>query len=51
MVEVGSLLWRSSVPNPLLKQGHLELVAQVHVQMASGYLQGWKLHNLSRQPS
>ena len=28
VVEVGRDLWRSSVPTPLLKQGHLEPVAQ-----------------------
>jgi len=28
MVEAGRDLWRSSRPTPLLKQGHLELVAQ-----------------------
>ena len=43
MVEVGRDLWRSSGPNPLLKQGHLEPVAQDHVQMAFEYLQGWIL--------
>ncbi|KAK4810954.1 hypothetical protein QYF61_013362, partial [Mycteria americana] len=31
MVEVGRDLWRSSCPTPLLKQGHLEPVAQDHV--------------------
>jgi len=34
MVEVGRDLYRSSGPTPLLKQGHLDLVAQDHVQMA-----------------
>lgn len=33
MVEVGRDLYRSSGPNPLLKQGHLKPVAQDHVQM------------------
>lgn len=28
-------------PTFLLNQGHLEPAAQDHVQMASGYLQGW----------
>jgi len=32
---------------PLLKHGHLELVAQDHVLE---YLQGWRLHNLPGQP-
>lgn len=31
-------LWKSSDPTPLLKQGHLEVVAQDHVQIASKYL-------------
>jgi len=35
---------------PLLKQGHLELLAQDHVQVASEYLQGWRLQRLSGQP-
>jgi len=30
--------------NPLLKKGHLESGAQRHVQMASGYIQGWTPH-------
>jgi len=34
--------------NPLLKQGYLELVAQDHDQMASEYLQGWRLYSLSK---
>ena len=36
----GRDLWRSPCPTPLLKQGHLDLVAQDHVQMVSEYLQG-----------
>lgn len=50
MVEVGRDLWRSSCPALLLKQGHLEPVAQDHVQMAFEYLQGWRLDNFSGQP-
>ena len=50
MVEVGRDLWRSSGPTSLLKQGHLKLVAQDHVQMDFEDLQGWRLHNLSGQP-
>ena len=50
MVEVGRDLWRSSCLAPLLKQGHLELVAQDHVQMVFEYLQGGRLHNPSGQP-
>lgn len=44
MAEVGRLevgtddLWRSSVPTSLLKQGHLEQVAQDNIQMAFKYL-------------
>ena len=36
--------------NPLHKQGHLEPVAQDCVQSAFEYLQGWRLHNLPKQP-
>ena len=50
MAEVGRDLWRSSAPTTLLKQGHLQLVAQDHVQTAFEYLQGWRIHNLSGQP-
>ena len=50
LVEVGRDLWRSLCPTPLLKQGHLDTVAQDHVQMGSEYLQGWRLHNISGQP-
>jgi len=50
MGEVGGDLWRSYSPIPLLKQGHLELVAQDHVQVAFDCLQEWRLHNLSGQP-
>ena len=46
MVEVGRDLYRSSGPTPLLKQGHLDLVAQDHVQMAFEDLRWWRLHNL-----
>ena len=46
----GRELWRSPGLNPLLKQGHLELVAQDHVQTVFEYLQGWRLHNLSGKP-
>lgn len=34
----------------LLKQGHLKSAAQDHVQTASEYLQGRRLHNSSGQP-
>ncbi|KAK4828375.1 hypothetical protein QYF61_026113 [Mycteria americana] len=36
-------------PTPLLKQGHLEPVAQDRVQTAFEYLQGWRLHKLPGQ--
>lgn len=35
---------------PLLKDGHLEQAVQDLVQMASEYLQRWRLNNLSWQP-
>ena len=50
MVDVGRDLQRSSGPIPLLKQGHLEPVAQECDQMASEHLQGWRPHNLLGQP-
>ena len=50
LAEVGRDVWRSSGLTPLLKQGHLEMVAQDHAQMAFEYLQGWRLHNLTGQP-
>lgn len=40
MFEVGTYFWRLSGPTPLLKQGHLEQVAQEHVQIALEVLQG-----------
>jgi len=46
MVKVGMDLWRSSGPNHLLRQGHLELLPQERVQTALEYLQGWRLHKL-----
>jgi len=50
MTEVGRDLWRSSCPTPLLKQKHLQQIAQDDVQLAFEYLQGRKLHNLPGQP-
>uniref|UniRef100_A0A8B9P213 CUB and sushi domain-containing protein 3 n=1 Tax=Apteryx owenii TaxID=8824 RepID=A0A8B9P213_APTOW len=50
MVEVGRDLWRSSSPTPLLKQGHLEHVAQDCIQAGFEYLQRRRLHHLSGQP-
>jgi len=47
MVEVGKDSSRSSGPTPLLKQGHLQQVAQDRVQLGSDYLYGWQLYNLS----
>jgi len=49
IVEVGRDLWRSPGPNPLLKQGHLELVAQDHIHTASEHLQAERLHNPPEQ--
>lgn len=34
MCEVGTDIWRSSGPNPLFKQWHLELLAQDHIDMS-----------------
>ena len=39
-VEVGRDLWRSPGPRPLLKQAHLEPVAQEHGLLSFGYLLG-----------
>jgi len=50
MAEAGRDLLGAPAPTPLLKQDHLELVAQDRVQTASEYLQGWRLYNLSGQP-
>ncbi|KAK4826745.1 hypothetical protein QYF61_010998 [Mycteria americana] len=50
MTEVGRDLWKASDPTPLLKQGHLDLLAQDYVQPPFEYVQGWRLHNLSGQP-
>lgn len=49
MVEVVRDIWRSFGPRSLLKQGHLEQIAQNHVQMAFQCLQGWRFHILSGQ--
>lgn len=44
IIEWLNLEWSSGgCPAPLLKQGHLDLFAQEHVQMTSEYLQGWRL--------
>jgi len=43
-------LGRAFCPSPLLKQGQLQPIAQDHLQVAFGYLQGWRLHHLSGQP-
>jgi len=50
MPEVRRDLWKSSGPIPLLKQGHLERVAQDHVKTSSEYLQGWRLPKLPGKP-
>ena len=49
-VEVGRDLQWSSDPTPLLKQGHLQPLAQDQFQMVFEYLQPWRLHKLSGQP-
>jgi len=49
MFEIGKDLWRSSCPTALLKQHHLEPVAQGYVQMAFKYLYGSRLYNQSVQ--
>jgi len=50
MVGVARDLWRSSSPTTLLKQFHLEQVAQDLVQVGFEYLQRRRLHNPSGQP-
>lgn len=45
--EVDKILWRSSCPNPQLKQGHLQPAAQDFVQTSFEYLWGWRFHSLS----
>lgn len=48
-VEVERDRWWASGSAPLLKQGHLDQVAQDHVQAAFEHLQAWRLHNLPGQ--
>lgn len=50
MVKVGRDLSRSSGPTPLLRQGHVDQVAQDHVQMAFEDPQGRRPHSLPGQP-
>jgi len=50
MVEVGRNHLLHLVKNPLLKQGHLDPVAQDHIQVVIEYLQVWKNHNVPEQP-
>lgn len=48
MVEVGrhlEIMWSK----PMLKQDHLNLVAEDHVQLCFKYLQGWRFCNLFEQ--
>jgi len=47
MVGVGRDLCGSSSPTPLLKQGHLEQVAQDLIQAGFEYLQRRRIHNTS----
>lgn len=49
MAELERDLWRSAGPTPLVKQAHLEPVAQDHLQMAFEYLQRWRLRHISGQ--
>jgi len=49
LFQIGRDLWRTPGPSPLLKQGHLELLVQDHVQTAFEYLQGWRFHNFPGQ--
>lgn len=51
MVGVGRNLWRLSSPAALLKQAHLEQVAQGCVQTGFVSLQRKRLHNLFVQPA
>jgi len=50
MVGVGRDICRSSSPNPLPKQGHLQQAAQDLVQVGLEYLQRRRLHSLAGQP-
>lgn len=49
MVEVVRDLWRESRPTPLLKQGHIEWVAQDYVQAVFEHLQGGTHYNFCGQ--
>lgn len=49
MAGVGRDVWRSPGQTPLLKQDHMETVAQDHAQMAFDYHQGWRAHNFFMQ--
>jgi len=46
MVGVGKVLWGSSSPTPLPKQGHLQQAAQDLAEAGLEYLQRRRLHNL-----
>lgn len=43
-------IWRLLITLPFSSKDHLEQVGQGHVQLGFGYLQRWRLHNLSHQP-
>jgi len=45
-VEVAGDLWKSSDPNPLLRQGHLKSVAWDHIQPAFEDFQRGRLKQL-----
>jgi len=51
VVLVARDLWRSSGPTPLLKQRHLQLVVQDHIQTTFEHLQGWRLQNVPGEPA
>jgi len=51
MFGVGRDVCGSSSPTPLLKQGHLEQVAQDLVEGGFQYLQRRRTHNISGQPA
>lgn len=47
IIDVGKDLLKSPCPNPLLKSGQLEQVAQDHVQWGFKYLHRWRFHSIS----
>lgn len=49
MVEAGRCIWQSLSPTTLLMQGHLENIAQDHVQCRFDSVQEWRHHNFPGQ--